>query len=314
MSTKDLINAIASGDAQQIETTFESVMKDKISVALDAMRSSVAQNLFTEEVELDEEQLDELSKKTLDTYVKKARISRDVNADIEDMRGTALKHKDDARAKIAKRQGGIYNAKKRLAKEEVELTLEDYSVAELEEFMLSEDFEQLDELSKSTLGSYVKKSKSAIIGNAQVTGMSNVGDKAKAKAEKTVEKRAKGINKAVDKLTEEELDEAEEKIKYVSGHGWGPGRVQVTTNKGRKMMVKHEIAKDSNSYSGPQVGHKMADWEHMKEEIEEGYDSSGAYEKHDPKHPAFAKNYTKFKAANPKGTIGDFVAHMKKQK
>jgi len=228
MSTKDLINAIASGDAQQIETTFESVMKDKISVALDAMRSSVAQNLFTEEVELDEE--------------------------------------------------------------------------------------QLDELSKSTLGSYVKKSKSAIIGNAQVTGMSNVGDKAKAKAEKTVEKRAKGINKAVDKLTEEELDEAEEKIKYVSGHGWGPGRVQVTTNKGRKMMVKHEIAKDSNSYSGPQVGHKMADWEHMKEEIEEGYDSSGAYEKHDPKHPAFAKNYTKFKAANPKGTIGDFVAHMKKQK
>jgi len=253
MSTKDLINAIASGDAQQIETTFESVMKDKISVALDAMRSSVAQNLFTEQVELDEEQLDELSKKTLDTYVKKARNSRDVNADIEDMRGISLKQKDAARATIDKRQGGIYHAKKRLAKEEAEFTLEDYSVAELEDFMLSEDFEQLDELSKSTLGSYIKKSKSNIIMHGSTLG-TDVNKKVKDKSTATIQKRAKGINKAVDKLTEEE-----------------------TT-------------------------------------VEEGYDSSGAYEKHDPKHPDFAKNYNKFKAANPKGTIGDFVAHMKKQK
>ena len=49
------------------------------------------------------------------------------------------------------------------------------------------------------------------------------------------------------------------------------------------------------------------------EELEEGYDSRGAYEKHDPKHPDFAKNYKKYKAANPQGQIGDFVAHMKKQ-
>jgi hypothetical protein len=45
-----------------------------------------------------------------------------------------------------------------------------------------------------------------------------------------------------------------------------------------------------------------------------GYDSRGAYEKHDPKHPDFAKNYKKYKATNPQGQIGDFVAHMKKQK
>jgi hypothetical protein len=38
-----------------------------------------------------------------------------------------------------------------------ELYLEDYSLEELEEFMMSEDFEQLDELSKTTLGSYVDK-------------------------------------------------------------------------------------------------------------------------------------------------------------
>lgn len=308
MSTKDLINAIAAGDAQQIETTFETVMTEKISVALDAMRSSVAQNMFSEEVELDEEQLDELSKKTLDTYVKKARNSRDVNADIEDMRGISLKQKDDARAKIDKRQGGIYNANKRLAKEEVELdeeqidewgpsfydrqidaqerirkqkakaaktlaakgetpsklkpkkafeevefTLEDYSLSELEDFMLSEDFEQLDELSKSTLGSYIKKSKSNIIMHGSTLG-TDINKRVKDKSAATMQKRAKGINKAVDKLTEDE------------------------------------------------------------EVVEEGYDSRGAYEKHDPKHPDFVKNYTKFKSANPKGNIGDFVAHMKKQK
>jgi hypothetical protein len=212
MSTKDLINAIASGDAQQIETTFESVMKDKISVALDAMRSSVAQNLFTEQVELDEEQLDELSKDTLKSYVKKAapevaqRARTDSQIRSDDELTMAQTGKKTARVmgsqkRTERRVAGIKQAVDKLTKEEVELTLEDYSLSELDDYMLSEDFEQLDELSKSTLGSYVKKAKSAIIGNAQVTGMSNVGDKTKAKAEKTVEKRAKGINKAVDKLT-----------------------------------------------------------------------------------------------------------------
>ena len=43
--------------------------------------------------------------------------------------------------------------------EEVELNLEDFSLEELEEFTLSEEFEQLDELSKGTVRSYLKKSK-----------------------------------------------------------------------------------------------------------------------------------------------------------
>lgn len=39
-----------------------------------------------------------------------------------------------------------------------ELTLEDYSAEEIEAFMQTEEFAQLDELSKDTLKSYVKKS------------------------------------------------------------------------------------------------------------------------------------------------------------
>jgi hypothetical protein len=42
------------------------------------------------------------------------------------------------------------------AQEEVELNLEDFSLEELEEFALSEEFEQLDELSKGTVRSYLK--------------------------------------------------------------------------------------------------------------------------------------------------------------
>jgi hypothetical protein len=38
-----------------------------------------------------------------------------------------------------------------------ELTLEDYSDEEIQEFMQTEDFEQLDELSKKTLGNYINR-------------------------------------------------------------------------------------------------------------------------------------------------------------
>ena len=95
MSTRDLINAIAAGDAIEIENAFNSVMAEKVSARIDDMRIDVAQNLFAEQSE-----------------------------EIE---------------------------------EEVELNLEDYSLEEIEEFMMSEDFEQLDEISKNTLTSYVDK-------------------------------------------------------------------------------------------------------------------------------------------------------------
>ena len=113
--------------------------------------------------------------------------------------------------------------------------------------MMSEEFEQLDELSKSTLGSYIKKSKSNIIMHGSTLG-TDINKKVKDKSAATMQTRAKGINKAVDRLTKE------------------------------------------------------------------SYDSSGAYEKHDPKHPDFVKNYNKYKAGNPQAKLADFVAHMKKQK
>jgi len=59
MSTRDLIDAIDSGDAVGIETAFNSVMVDKVAERLDAMRTDMSQNMFrtpeqTTEVEAEE--------------------------------------------------------------------------------------------------------------------------------------------------------------------------------------------------------------------------------------------------------------------
>lgn len=56
--------------------------------------------------------------------------------------------------KFTKGQGGIAGPKGKLPEE---FDLEDFTVEEIEEFMQTEDYDQLDELSKETLGSYVKK-------------------------------------------------------------------------------------------------------------------------------------------------------------
>jgi len=61
-----------------------------------------------------------------------------------------------------------------------ETELENYSLEELEEFMVSEEFEQLDELSKSTLGSYVNKaSKDAVKSSSASTNWARTSDRAR---------------------------------------------------------------------------------------------------------------------------------------
>jgi hypothetical protein len=69
----------------------------------------------------------------------------------------------------------------------------------------------------------------------------------------------------------------------------------------RKQVKRHQTAKSK------------------KKGVSEEYDSAGAYEKWDPKHPdfaknyiIFAKNYKKHNGTNPPGGMRDFIAHMKK--
>ena len=57
MSTRDLIDAITSGDATEVESSFNSIMAAKVSDKIDSMRYDVAQNMFatpTEEADVEE--------------------------------------------------------------------------------------------------------------------------------------------------------------------------------------------------------------------------------------------------------------------
>ena len=118
MSTRDLINAIIAGDAIQIETAFNSTMADKISASIDALRQDVAQNMFqTEEVE----QIEELSKKTLGSYAKKA--NKDTEHRAYDQGGDdelGLRRSARNDRKLKNRLKGVNSAVDRMTKEEVE--------------------------------------------------------------------------------------------------------------------------------------------------------------------------------------------------
>jgi hypothetical protein len=152
------------------------------------------QSLSKEEVERIEEklsQLDELSKNTLGSYVK-----RSANQAIVKSLANPKDDSDDMKT-IAKREKGINLATSKLAKEETE---------------------QIDELSKKTLGSYVNKAaKDSRIHGQIATDFENTADKARKQSKKDsferlnrkyLEKswkREDGIAKAVGKLTKEEV-------------------------------------------------------------------------------------------------------------
>lgn len=119
-----------------------------------------------EEVDLDEEQLNELSKDTVASYAGKA--GRTLGGNIQALskakeigqmsypQKSADQVKTTLKKSIANRKAGLDRAEKRLSENE-EFDLDDFTVEEIEEYMQTEEFSQLDELSKETLGSYVKK-------------------------------------------------------------------------------------------------------------------------------------------------------------
>lgn len=143
MSTRDLIDAIQSGDTVAIQSTFEAALSSRIATRLDTMRQEVAKNMFNEaaksmkaeeeevqaeEVEaIDEEQLDELSPGTVKRYQTRAQDDRadlkdqekEVKRDIKSDPENADFHKDTlsrTQDYIKRRDKGLSMAKKRLGK------------------------------------------------------------------------------------------------------------------------------------------------------------------------------------------------------
>jgi hypothetical protein len=120
MSTRNLIDAIASGSALDIESAFEDTMAEKVSVQIEAKRLQIAQTMFTtEEVDLDEEQLNELGPETTVSYINKA--TKDAHATIA--AANAGGDKAMLQKRLDKRKSGLTKAMAKIvrkAKEEQE--------------------------------------------------------------------------------------------------------------------------------------------------------------------------------------------------
>lgn len=158
-------NKTAAGKKRETDRETER-LKDKMKFTKGQGGIAGPKGKLPEEFDLDEEQLDELSKDTVASYAGKA--GRTLGGNIQALskakeigknsypEKSADQVKTTLKKSIANRKAGLDRAEKRLSENE-EFDLEDFTVEEIEEFMQTEDYDQLDELSKETLGSYVKK-------------------------------------------------------------------------------------------------------------------------------------------------------------
>lgn len=200
MSVKDLIAAAFNKDAVSFEETLNSVMQEKMAVAI---QSRFSPAVYEEEIDLEEskdededededeegdeedmkeeaEELDELSKKTLGAYVKAA--NRDTY-----LAGKYSRDDKDARAAGRKRKAGVAMAVDKLTKEEVEL----------------------DEISGAKIGTYLIKARKSeadldkkIDKEYDKDDFNTPENKAvRKKLSRTMNKRRWGQSKAMDKLT-----------------------------------------------------------------------------------------------------------------
>ena len=164
-----------------------------------------------EEVDLDEAQIDELSQETLRSYHSKA--GSDLQKKKEKLSAGTLTSKDHKKG-----QDRVKGLNRSAAKmEELQLGLN-----ALEAFMQTEDFDQLDELSKTTLGNYIKSRHHDVAAMGATTRRHAMDSETAKKENNYTQQRksnalsdkafAKGwkyrenISRAVDKLTKEDLE------------------------------------------------------------------------------------------------------------
>lgn len=207
-----------------------------------------------EEIDLTEmENLCEISKATLGSYVKKAAYNAQIHAmaskDIENKEGgytpDSLRHD----FKRSNRRHGIYKAVNRLTKEEVE---------------------QIEELDKSTLGSYAKKSHDQLMKHTSTVNFKQGrGDSdafAYAHDKEAVRKtanRTKGLNQAISKLAKEDVEQINE-VKA----GDDVTSVKQKMAKTGKMAIKDKLLSIPRGFKAMKAG-KSEDDSRLKEETEE---------------------------------------------
>lgn len=112
MSTRDLIDAIASGDSVAIQQSFETEVAGRIAERLDIMRQDVAKNMFNqqEEVELDgedlEEEVEEIDEMSSKEKMKRGLYNKEESEELDELSGdTVASYHYKAGRDLAKRGG-----------------------------------------------------------------------------------------------------------------------------------------------------------------------------------------------------------------
>ena len=155
---------------------------DKAIKDMKKMGSPMRNPHFGEEAE----QVDEVSKATLGRYINKAKDSVDLTAWRQGYKEAGAGNPSkQLEKKLSKRHKGIETAVKKLTKE---------------------DAEQIDELSKGTMGRYINKAATKMGSQGVTAGLKIAADEKSSKNFKDMGKREKGIATAVKKLTKEEQD------------------------------------------------------------------------------------------------------------
>jgi hypothetical protein len=180
------------------------------TVAGAATKYAVSKSMNKEEVEV----IDELSKKTMGSYVKKASGAEQPK--------NVMSPKNVPLTKIAAYQGdsetghfgkrfnqATYDKAERLRKNRSQ------GITRATDKLTKEEVEQVDEISKKTMGRYINKAKDSIDMTSYRSGIkdgtaisSSTPYKSNNPLEKKLTKRHKGISMAVKKLTKEDIDTA----------------------------------------------------------------------------------------------------------
>lgn len=173
--TINLVDAIISGRATDIETTFQEAITDKISIAMEARKTELAQSIFTEANQHNRKEsvdLDEASdRKFINVATSRAHIERAEKA-LKDSPNMWSGPKAGYKSLITVHKKHLLN------NEELE---------ELEDYMMSEDFEQLDKEDQEILFELTQGLKDRYIEEANSDTDSRLDDLS--------------VEKAVDKLT-----------------------------------------------------------------------------------------------------------------
>lgn len=202
------------------------------------------------------EKLDEISKPTMGRYINKAKDQIDAASykqGIRDYVGQSTTAAKATERKLSKRHKGIETAVKKLTKE---------------------DAEQIDELSKGTLGKYLKRSKDEIDADSYTRGMrgerGQSGDAYDRKLERNVANRHAGSERAIKKLTKEDAEQIDELSKgtmgrYINKAATKMGSQGVTA--GLKIAADEKSSKNFKDMAKREKGIKLAVGKLTKEDI-----------------------------------------------